>query len=293
MFIIAYKKVFIWISVVLVTVSLGAVVLFGLPLGIDFTGGSALELEYVGARPEIETITQTLAPLELTDLFVQPAGEQGVIIKTQEISDETRAEIVSLLSKTDALTQNGFTTIGPSVGAELTKKAFISIVLVLIAIVLFIAYTFRKVSTPVSSWKFGFATIIALIHDTIIPLGAFAIIAHYTGVTLDTLFIVAVLTTLALSISDTIVVFDRVRERLTTNPNMSFEQLVGKSLSETFVRSLNTSLLSLVTIVSLAIFGPESTQLFAVVLAIGVFFGIYSSLFLASPLLVLMQGKKD
>lgn len=288
MFIITYRKVFIWISIVLVTISLGAVALLGLPLGIDFKGGSSLELAF-SERPLPSVVSGDLATLGYNDAIVQPFGENNLVIKTVVLSEQDRETIVQGLSEKYELTQKGFTTIGPSVGAELKSKAVVAVVLVLVAVILFIAYAFRKVSRPVSSWKFGFATIIALIHDIIIPLGAFALIAHYTGAELDTLFIVAILTTMALSISDTIVVFDRVREHLGNNKNQAFPELVGDSLSETFTRSLNTSLMVLVTVVSLAIFGPATTQLFAIVLAIGLFFGIYSSLFLASPLLVLME----
>ena len=295
MFIIQYRKFFIGLSLALCALSLGAVMVFGLPLGIDFKGGSAIELEYSTDRPDVGVIKDSLATAGFEDVVVVPTGEQKVVLKTSELDEATRAQIVSAVGTTGQVEQTGFTAIGPSVGKELKNKAIVSIILVLIAIIFFIAYAFRKVSEPVSSWKFGFATIIALIHDIIIPLGAFAIIAHFTGAELDTLFIVALLTTLALSISDTIVVFDRVREHLGNNNKQPFPQLVGESLRETFGRSINTSLMVLVMIISLAVFGPASTQLFATILAIGTFFGIYSSIFFASPLLVTMEQmqKKD
>jgi len=289
MFIIQYRKFFIALSLVLCAISLGAVVMFGLPLGIDFKGGSAIELQYTTPRPEVAVIKDALTNASFEDIVVVPTGDQKVVLKTNEVDEATRAAIVEAVGTTGSVEQIGFTTIGPSVGKELKNKAIVSIIIVLIAIIFFIAYAFRKVSEPVSSWKFGFATIIALIHDIIIPLGAFAIIAHFTGAELDTLFIVALLTTLALSISDTIVVFDRVREHLGNNNKQPFPQLVGESLRETFGRSINTSLMVLVMIISLAVFGPASTQLFATILAIGTFFGIYSSIFFASPILVTME----
>lgn len=289
MFIIQYRKYFIALSVILVAVALGAVAIFGLPLGIDFKGGSSLELAYTGTRPEVAVIKNALVTAGFGDAIVQPVGDTHVVIKARELTDADRAVVVSAVGTTGDVVQQGFTTIGPSVGAELRNKAILAIVLVLIAIILFIAYAFRKVSQPVSSWKFGLAAIIALVHDIAIPLGAFAIIAHYTGAELDTLFIVALLTTLALSIADTIVVFDRIREHLGHDKKQAFPELVGESLSETFARSINTSVMVLVMVVSLAVFGPASTQLFATVLAIGLFFGTYSSIFLASPLLVIME----
>jgi len=296
MFIITYRKFFIGLSLVLCAISLAAVVAFGLPLGIDFKGGSSVELAYNTPRPDVETIKQSLVTAGYEEIVVQPTGEQNVVLKSIELTETQRAEVVGAVATTGDVTQVGFTAIGPSVGKELKNKAILSIILVLIAIIFFIAYAFRKVSEPVSSWKFGFATIIALVHDIIIPLGAFAIISHFTGAELDTLFIVALLTTLALSISDTIVVFDRVREHLGNNNKQPFPELVGESLRETFGRSINTSLMVLVMIISLAVFGPESTQLFATILAIGTFFGIYSSIFFASPILVTMeqlQNKKN
>jgi preprotein translocase subunit SecF len=213
------------------------------------------------------------------------------VIKTRDLTDAERMNILAALSAGGAqVTQQSFTTIGPSVGAELKHKAIVAIILVLIAIIFFVAYAFRKVSKPVSSWKYGIAVIIALIHDIAIPLGAFALLGHFYGAEADTLFVVALLTTLALSIADTIVVFDRIREHLNAKSKSgSFEELVGESLSETFVRSINTSLMVLIMVVTLAIVGPTATQLFAITLAIGMFFGTYSSIFLASPLLVLFE----
>lgn len=296
MFVIKYKKFFIGLSVFFVIASIAAVVIFGLPLGIDFKGGSQLQLSYSGARPEAARIKATLESVGLGDVLVQPTGETGILLKTTTITDAQKDIVVKVLSQTSSVpvTVTSFTTIGPSVGAELKHKAILSIILVLTAIILFVAYAFRKVSRPVSSWKYGLAVIIALVHDIAIPLGAFALLGHFYGAELDTLFVVALLTTLALSIADTIVVFDRIREHLSTSKGaMPFPQLVGESLGETFVRSINTSLMVLVMVITLAIVGPVSTRLFATVLAIGMFFGTYSSIFLASPLLVVFaQSQK-
>jgi preprotein translocase subunit SecF len=291
MFVIKYKNFFLTLSVALVTLALGAVIVFGLRLGIDFTGGSQLQVSYTTSRPNIAEIETALGTVGLGEASVQPVGERGVIVKTPTISENEKNAVIAALSSTQVVTQESFTTIGPSVGAELKRKAIVSIVVVLIAIILFVAYAFRRVSQPVSSWRYGLAVVIALAHDIIIPLGAFAVIGHVSGAQVDTLFVVALLTTLALSISDTIVVFDRIREHLGTDQasGKPFTQIVGESLRETFARSINTSLMVLVVIVTLAIVGPKSTQLFATVLAIGVFFGTYSSIFLASPLLVLFE----
>lgn len=285
MFVIKYKTLFISISAFFVTVAAVALIVFGLPLGIDFKGGSALEIQYSSTRPDIQTITNTVTTAGFDHALVQPVGNNGYRIETATLTDAQRAQLVTVSGGI----QTSFTSIGPSVGTELKHKAIASIILVLIAIILFVAYAFRQVSKPVSSWKYGFAVIIALVHDLIIPAGVFAILGHFLHAQVDTLFIVALLTTLGLSVADTIVVFDRIREHLKTKANMPFPQLVGESLSETFVRSINTSLVVLVMVLALAIFGPATTKLFATVLAVGMFFGTYSSIFLASPLLVVME----
>jgi preprotein translocase subunit SecF len=146
------------------------------------------------------------------------------------------------------------------------------------------------VSYPVSSWKYGLVVIVALIHDIVIPTGVLAFLGHFYGIEVDTLFIVALLTTLGLSVMDTIVVFDRIRENLISKSTKVFSDLVGESLSQTFGRSINTSLVVLLMVLSLVFFGPVSTKLFSIVLAVGMFFGTYSSIFLASPLLVIVEG---
>jgi preprotein translocase subunit SecF len=270
-----------------------SLIIFGLPLGIDFKGGSAIEVQYSGSRPSTAAVTAAINTAGFKNVLVQPTGSQGYTIETTELTDAQRAQVVTAAAGVDpaqTVTQTSFTSIGPSVGSELKHKAVASVILVLIAIILFVAYAFRHVSKPLSSWKYGFAVIIALVHDIIIPTGAFALIGHFAGAQLDTLFIVALLTTLGLSVADTIVVFDRIREHLKhSNSAKSFSELVGESLSETFVRSINTSAVVLIMVLSLAVFGPASTKLFATVLAIGMFFGTYSSIFLASPLLVLME----
>ncbi|MCC6198944.1 protein translocase subunit SecF [Candidatus Nomurabacteria bacterium] len=293
MFVITYQKIFLTLSAVFVAVGLGFIVAFGLTPGIDFTGGSALGLSFADVRPETTVLKERADNVGFSDALIQTVGDKGISVKTRDLTDAERAYLIAALTDDgrEVATQESFTTIGPSVGSELKRKAILSIVLVLISIICFVAYAFRKVSTPVSSWKYGLAVIIALAHDIIIPAGVFALLGHLIGAEVDTLFVVALLTTLALSVSDTIVVFDRVRENLPLMKGASFSSVVGESLSQTFARSINTSLVVLVMVVALALFGPSSTRLFATVLAIGMFFGTYSSIFLASPLLVLMAGK--
>ena len=213
-------------------------------------------------------------------------------MKSRTLTEDERVKLVADLSIDGKypLTQTNFTSIGPSVGQELVSKAIFAIVLVVIAIVLYIAFAFRTVSKPVASWKYGIIAIATLVHDIAIPAGVFALLGHFYGAEVDTLFVVALLTVLGISVSDTIVVFDRIRENLKNHTAPTFAETVGKSLSQTFVRSINTSLTVILVLISLFFFGPLATKNFALVLIVGMFFGTYSSIFVASPLLVIAEG---
>lgn len=292
MFIIKNKFVFLTISAIIVLGSILAVLVYGLRLGIDFKGGTLLEVNYTNGRPENTVVIDTLKKNDLGDAIVQQEGASGLSIKSSPLSDEQRLALVGELSIDGKypLTQTSFTSIGPSVGHELTQKAIVAIIIVVIAIVLYIAFAFRGVSEPVSSWKYGFIAIATLVHDVAIPSGVFALLGHFHGAEVDTLFVVALLTVLGISVSDTIVVFDRIRENLKNHIAPTFPETVGKSLSQTFVRSINTSLTVIIVLVALFLFGPAATKNFALVLIVGMFFGTYSSIFVASPLLVLVEG---
>ncbi len=288
MFIIKNKKIFVFISAVLVLLSVGSMVLFGLKLGIDFKGGSLLEVEYLNERPTQSEVESELKPLSIGEIVVQPIGDMGYSIKIRDITDSERLGIMSALGE-DAK-ETSFTSIGPSVGSELVRKSIISFILVALGIIFWIAYSFRKVSKPVSSWKYGFIAIVSLIHDISIAAGVFAVLSHFYGVEVDTLFVVAILTVLGLSVSDTIVVFDRIRENIRVGHFKTFEETVGRSLNQVFARSIATSLTVIFALLSLVFFGPKSTKIFAIMLTIGMFFGTYSSIFLASPLLVFVES---
>lgn len=289
MFIIKHKKIFVIISIILVALSLGSIAFFGLPLGIDFKGGTLAEIEYKGARPDQNIVDKQLEPLALGEKIIQPTGVAGYSIKMRAVTEKERADIMKALGAN--ATEKSFTSIGPSVGAELVRKSAISFILVSLGIIFFIAFSFRKVSKPVSSWKYGLIAIITLIHDILIPVGAFAILSHTYGTEVDTLFIVAILTVLGLSVSDTIVVFDRVRENIRVGHFKTFEETVGKSLEQVYTRSIATSSTVIIVLLCLVIWGPSTTKVFAMMLTAGMFFGTYSSIFLASPLLVMFNKK--
>ena len=271
--------------------SIVAILVYGLRLGIDFKGGTLLEVNYTSGRPETSLIAPVLASHKISDAIVQNVGESGLSIKSSPLLDTERVVLVNDLSLGGKypLTQTTFNSIGPSVGRELTQKAIVAIIIVVIAIVLYIAFAFRGVSEPVSSWKYGFIAIATLVHDVAIPSGVFALLGHFHGAEVDTLFVVALLTVLGISVSDTIVVFDRIRENLKNRIAPTFSETVGKSLNQTFVRSINTSLTVILVLLSLYLFGPATTKNFALVLIVGMFFGTYSSIFVASPLLVIVE----
>jgi len=293
MFVVKYRKVFVTISAILVSLAVASIIVFGLNFGIDFKGGSLLEVEYSGVRPSQDIVEGSIKSLDIGETLIQPIGDNGYSIKARDITDQEKKEILVALGS-DA-TETSFTSIGPSVGAELVRKSIISFILVLIGIIFWIAFSFRKVSKPVSSWKYGLIAIVALVHDVTISAGAFAFIGFLTGVEVDTLFVVAILTVLGLSVSDTIVVFDRVRENLRIGRSKIFEETVGESLNQVYTRSLITSVTVIAVLLCLVFLGPSSTRIFAIVLTIGMFFGTYSSIFLASPLLVIVnniQNKK-
>lgn len=289
MFIIKYKKIFFALAIILVGGSIIAMIANGFNVGVDFTGGSLLEVTY-DTRPSIDSIRGHLAAVE-TNAEIINSGTSDVMIRTRPIDEAQKsAELATLSFDQYHATEKQFTTIGPSVGQELRSKSILSIIIVSVMIILFIAFAFRKVSRPISSWVYGLIAIVVLIHDVVIPAGFFALL----GLQVDTLFVVGLLTILGVSINDTIVVFDRIRENLQTkSANDDFAHVVGKSISQTFVRSIMTSLTVLIALAALYLFGPETTRTLSTAMFLGMFFGTYSSIFLAAPLLVVWNNSKQ
>ncbi|HVU06396.1 MAG TPA: protein translocase subunit SecF [Candidatus Paceibacterota bacterium] len=302
MFIVKYRKFFYALSVLLIAGSVAALWLWGLKPGIDFKGGSIIEVEYASStRPVISAVQPSLDKLDLGEYSIRETGAEGFIIRTKELAPEAHDAVIGVLKVNGAnLTEKRFDSVGPILGEEALQKSWMSIALVLLAIVLFITFAFRGVSRPVKSWKYGVIAIIALAHDIIIPAGVFALLGHIAGIEVDTLFVTALLVVLGFSIHDTIVVFDRVRENLKHNhegkQKKSFDVIVGESINQTFVRSVNTSLTTLIAIFVLYLAGAEATRHFSLALLVGIAAGTYSSIFLGSPLLVTVyawqEGKK-
>lgn len=268
-----------------------ALSMFGLKLGIDFTGGSRLTITFTGDRPEGPAIANIVSGLNVGTATVQPAGDRDMIIRLPNLSNEQRQQVLTKIQeKYPGVTENSFESIGPTLGRELFQRALLAIGLVLLAIVLYISWAFRKVGIgPVPAWVYGVSAIIALFHDLLVVVGIFAILGRYMNIEIDALFVTALLTVLGFSVHDTIVVFDRVRERLRLGHEGTFEETVNVSLNQTLVRSLNTSMTTLLVLLALYLFGGESIRTFTLALLIGIASGTYSSIFVATPLLVLYE----
>ncbi len=286
MFVITYRKIFYTISALLIGFSIFAVSFWGLNFGIDFTGGSIMEVAF----KESVDIRPTLANLGHGQAIVRQTEGNSYMIRTHSMSeDERRALEAGVMSQGGEVLR--LDSVGPILGEELQGKAIWSIVLVVLAILIFITYVFRHVSEPVSSWKYGFVAIAALAHDVIVPTGVFAFLGRNGGFEIDALFVTALLVILGFSIHDTIVVFDRTREHLKNGElkQKSFAHVVGGAISETFSRSINTSLTTMLALVVLWVLGPDATKNFALVMIIGIAVGTYSSIFIGSPLLVTLE----
>jgi preprotein translocase subunit SecF len=305
MFIVTFRKLFYTISGVLVIASLAAIFTWGLKLGIDFTGGTSVQFDYQHGRPSLDIVSAEINSLQFTpaiqgEYTLVPTGDAGYTLSLRTITDDERSQLSAALTATSSGNPaeiKEFNSIGPILGQEAESKSLISIILVILCIVLYITFAFRKVSEPVSSFKYGIISIIALLHDIIIPTGVFVVLGHYfPGYEIGTLFVTAILVILGFSIHDTIVVFDRVRENLKLNRgeknSKSFEQVVGASISQTFVRSINTSLTTLLAILVVYLLGPAATKDFALTLLVGIFAGTYSSIFIGSNLLVTVEKRK-
>jgi preprotein translocase subunit SecF len=291
------KKKILWlaISVAIMIPGIIALSVWKLPLGIDFRGGAQFELKF-DKTPTQEALKQKITSYpEARGVTVTTAEGESFIVRVLPISEGEYKEISKKL-ETDfgTYTEKQFQSVGPSVSKDLTRKAITAVVIATLLIILYLAYSFRGVSHPVSSWRFGLVAAVALLHDLLISIGVFAILAHYFNYEVDSSFITAMLTIMGFSVHDTIVVFDRIRENLTKNrvgAAAEFEQVADDSLGETLNRSIATSLTVIFTLSALAILGGESIRGFVVTLLVGIFIGTYSSIFTATPLLVLWQQR--
>ena len=265
----------------------------GLKQGIDLRGGMQWEVKFSNNTTNESAIKEALRSVKKEgEQSVRNAGENIFVIRLPNATQEEYDAYRTALKNIGDYTELNFSNIGPTIGDELRKRAITAILLVLLGISLYIAYAFRKVSKPISSWKYGFATLISLLHDVIIPAGLLALLGAWKGIEIDTNFIVALLVVMGFSVHDTIVVFDRIRENLIVRRGKDdFAEIINVSVRETFARSINTTLTLIIVLVALLIFGPPSLYYFVLTILVGTIFGTYSSIFLASPILYLWARK--
>lgn len=295
MFAVQHRKIFYIISGTMLGACYLFMVIWGFAIGTDFKGGTIVEVLYHEEAPTKTEVEEKVASVEIGEVSVRPAGKTGYILRTRELSvDEQEALKSSLTIDNREFEIKRLNSVGPLIGQELQDKALIAIVVVILITIIFVAYSFRQVSEPVSSWVYGLVAIVALVHDITIPAGAMVLFGKFAGWEVDVLFITALLSLLGYSINDTIVIFDRIRENLTENKEKniheSFEDTVGKSLSQTYARSVNTSLTTFFMLISLYVFGGEAIEHFILILIIGTIAGVYSSIYLAAPLLVTINN---
>ncbi len=312
--IIKHKKIFLIIAAIIVVVSAITVLLLGLKPGIDFTGGSLMEVRY-SSLPEKSAVEQVVDELQFGNVSVRQSESEagsGYLVTTRSLNDEERKTLEQTLT---SIGSEGelvrFTSIGPVIGQELADKAVWALGGLLVLIIIYVAIAFAGVGAPVSSWIYGFMTIIILFHDVLVPVAFASLMGHFAGAEIDVLFVTVLLTILGFSVNDTIVIFDRVREKLkqnrtehkTTIPvpggkddvkitytlTKPFAEVVGQAVDETMTRSINTSLTVLIALIALYFFGSSVTKMFTLSLMVGIVAGAYSSIFIATPLLVWYQ----
>lgn len=287
-----YKYLFAFSGLILVA-GIVSLAVFGLKLGIDFKGGTVSEIEFNQTFDQ-DKVRSVLDADGIKNYQLQLTGEKGLIIRTESLEKEQHDKInADIKAQVGEFTEKRFDSFGPTVGEELKKKAIYQLLLVSLGIVIYIAYAFRKVNRPMTSWQFGISAIISLLHDLLIVLGIFSLLGHFYNVEIDSLFVTAMLTVLGFSVHDTIIVFDRIRENLKVYAGQSTEFIVNHSISQTLVRSLNTSLTVLFVLLAMLLFGGETIRFFVLALFIGIAAGTYSSIFVAAPMLVLLQNWRN
>ncbi len=286
----------LWYILSLVIIIPGTVSFFvrGVNLGIDFKGGVLQQVTFEKTQVGEQTLRDSLTDLKVKGLSLQTAAGNQVFLRYPqqegEATRDTGNRILSKLTSAATAKETAFESIGGSVAKATTISAIWSVVLASLAILVFIAWSFRAVPKPASAWRFGTTAIVALLHDLLFVLGMFSLLGiFFPSIEVDSLFITAILTVLGFSLNDTIVVYDRIRENLTYNPEQDFEKVANDSLNQTVVRSLNTSFTVLIVLISLLVLGGESIRNFILALTLGVGVGTYSSIFTAAPLLVTWQ----
>lgn len=275
-------------SIILTLASVVSFFVWGLKFGIDFTGGTSIEIKFSESAPTIQKIGETLIGQNLKSPTFQLAQDNSMFIRYASENDTINDEVAKILTEkypdSKILSVN---YVNSTISNELKSKSLWALFFAIVGIMTYIAWAFRKVSRPIESWKYGLGAVVALVHDVLITIGVFSVLGHFFGIEVGIPFIAALLTILGFSVHDTIVVYDRTRENLLRSSSKEkFPDIVNRSLNETLVRSINTSMTVIITLLAIFIFGGASIKDFSLALLIGIFFGTYSSIFIASALLV-------
>jgi preprotein translocase subunit SecF len=290
MYVVTHRSLFFWLTGVILAAAIGAIVFWGLPLGIDFTGGSLMQVKYSGQVPALSDIQKQVSVVPLGAVSVRSSGQDAVTIRTRSLTNVEHEAILSAVSQNASTTELAYTSVGPALGSQFTSKAIWAIFAVIFVIVLYIAFAFRHVSRPVPSWGYGLIVVAMLVIDIIVPVGFYAAYCHFAGAEVDSLFVVALLALLGYVVNDIIVIFDRIREHLSKNERENireeFEVTIGKSINETMRRSINTALTVVLALLALIYLGAEATRNFALVMLVGVVAGTFSSIARSAPLLI-------
>jgi preprotein translocase subunit SecF len=290
MYIIRHRTFFFWLTGLILAAAIGSIVVFGLPLGLDFTGGSLIQVNYQGTRPALSDIQKEISSAYTSPASVREFGANGISIRTRNTTPAEHDAILAAISQNASTTELSSTSVGPALGSQFTSKAIWALLAVILVIVLYIAFAFRKVTKPVPSWGYGLTVVTMLAIDIIVPVGFYAAFCRATGAEVDSLFIVALLALLGYCVNDVIVIFDRIREHLVKNEKTglkeSFEDTIGKSINETMTRSINTALTVVLALLVLIFFGAAATRTFALVMLVGVVAGTFSSICRSAPLLI-------
>lgn len=291
--IVSRRYLYFAISLTIILPGVIALILWGLPLSIDFTGGSILEVTFSppSTRPQPADVIAIYEQYGHPESLVQTSGDDGIVVRSKHMEDAEKDEIISVMESqfNTTITVQRFESVGPSVGAEVASRAAGAVGLAAIAIMLYITYAFRGVP---HAFRYGVSAILAMLHDVAVVLGVEAILGHYLGWEVDALFLTAVLTVIGFSVHDSIVVFDRIRENSRIYRNIPYETLVNHSIVQTLDRSINTQLTVMLTLLSMVLLGGVTIRHFVLILLIGVFSGTYSSIFNAAPILVVWENRE-
>lgn len=285
---IKFRRVYLVFSAILMIASLFLLFKFGLKPGIDFVGGSILEVKYEQERPSNQEIRDVLKGMDLGDFSVQPTGDKGVILKMKDLKEEVHQEVVLKLKADHQIEEISFESIGPTIGEELKSKTTIFVTLSLFAIAIYIIIAFSNVTFPVKSWQYGLASLLILAHDVLIPLGVFSVLGKLYDVQVTIPVVTALLTVVGYAINNVVVVYDRLRENLLRIhvKKEKFEEIANSAITQTLARQINTSMTVLFALVFILFWGGETLKYFALALILGILAGLYSSIFLAVPMLV-------